>query len=250
MRVVLMGLAGLMLALPGAVDAVGEPVLVGTVGPEPTIKLEDSNGNPVTSLPAGTYDVLVHDLSTAHNFHLTGPGVDKATEVLTIGDTTWDDVVLVAGSTYSYVCDPHAYFMSGSFTTTGSSPPQPPPPGPPPPGPPPPGPPPPGPPPPPPGSPPPPPPSGVRPLRVTGVKFLVERHGARRALVARARITRAAAARLALMRGKRTHVSSRKRWTAGPNTIRTALPRSLPKGRWTAELRVGTLRFKRVIRIG
>jgi hypothetical protein len=52
------------------------------------------------------------------------------------------------------------------------------------------------------------------------------------------------------MRGKRTHVSSRKRWTAGPNTIRTALPRSLPKGRWTAELRVGTLRFKRVIRIG
>jgi hypothetical protein len=99
MRIVLLSLAGLMLGLPGAVHAVGEPVLVGTVGPDPTIKLEDSNGNPVTSVPAGTYDILVHDLSTAHNFHLTGPGVDKATEVLTDGDTRWEDVVLAAGST-------------------------------------------------------------------------------------------------------------------------------------------------------
>lgn len=85
---------------------------------------------------------------------------------------------------------------------------------------------------------------------MTGVKFLVERRGARRALVARARINRAATARLALMRGKRTHASARKRWTAGPNTIRAALPRSLRKGRWTAELRVGPRLFKRVIRIG
>jgi hypothetical protein len=52
------------------------------------------------------------------------------------------------------------------------------------------------------------------------------------------------------MRGKHTRASSRKRWTTGPNTIRIALPSSLPSGRWTAELRVGTLRFKRVIRIG
>jgi hypothetical protein len=97
---------------------------------------------------------------------------------------------------------------------------------------------------------PPPPPPQRQALRVTGVKFLVERRGVRRALVARARITRAATARLALMRGKRTRASSRKQWTAGPNTIRTAVPRSLPSGRWTAELRVGALRFKRVIRIG
>jgi hypothetical protein len=240
-RVVLIGLASLMLALPGGVHAVGEPVLVGTVGPGYTIKLEDSGGNPVTTLPAGTYDVVVHDLSPEHNFHLSGPGVEKATEVLTTGDTTWEDVVLAAGVTYNYVCDPHAYSMNGSFTTTAGPPPQPPPPGPPPPGPPPPGPPPP---------PSPPPPPHVHPLQATGVKIILERRGKQRALVARARITRPAIAKLALQRRGRTRASTRKRWTTGPNTIRIALPRSLPRGRWTAELRVGTLRFKRVIRIG
>ncbi|HET6643138.1 MAG TPA: hypothetical protein VFG93_07670 [Gaiellaceae bacterium] len=240
MRVVLIGLASLMLALPGAVHAVGEPVLVGTVGPDYTITLE-AGGAPVTTLAPGTYDIVVHDLSTAHNFRLTGPGVDKATEVLTIGDTTWEDVVLAGGSTYTYVCDPHAYFMSGSFTTSGAPPPpQPPPPGPPPPGPPPPGPPP----------PPSPPPPHVHPLQITGIKIVVERRGNRRALVARARVTQPAIAKLALQQAKRTRFSARKRWAAGPNTIRIALPRSLPSGRWTAELRVGTLRFKRVIRIG
>ena len=236
-RAVLIGLASLMLALPGGVHAVGEPVLVGTVGPDNTIKLEDSGGNPVTTLPAGTYDVVVHDLSTAHNFHLSGPGVDKATEVLTIGDTTWEDVVLASASTYSYVCDPHAYFMSGSFTTTGGAPP-PPPPGPPPPGP------------PPPVPPPPPPPPHVHPLQVTGVKVVVERRGKQRVLVARARITRPAIAKLALQRSRRTQASARKRWIAGSNTIRAPLPRSLAPGRGQAVLRVGPRVFKRVIRIG
>jgi hypothetical protein len=80
-RAVLIGLASLMLALPGAVHAVGEPVLVGTVGPDTTITFE-AGGAPVTTLVPGTYDIVVHDLSTAHNFHLSGPGVDKATEVL------------------------------------------------------------------------------------------------------------------------------------------------------------------------
>jgi plastocyanin len=200
--------------------------------------------NPATIAPGSTVCWTNQDLVT-HNVTSDQPGL-FASGSLNQGDS-FRHQFPTAGS-FTYTCTIH-YGMDGRVDV-GSQPPQPPPPGPPPPGPPPPGPPPPGPPPPPPGSPPPPPPSGVRPLRVTGLKFLVERRGARRALVARARITRAASARLALLRGKRTQVSSRKRWTAGPNTIRTALPRSLPSGRWTAELRVGTLRFKRVIRIG
>jgi hypothetical protein len=52
------------------------------------------------------------------------------------------------------------------------------------------------------------------------------------------------------MRGKKTRAWSRKRWVAGPNTIRIALPSSLHSGRWTADLRVGALRFKRIVRIG
>jgi hypothetical protein len=238
-RVAVLSLAGLLLALPGAVQAVGEPQLVGTVGPSYTIELEDSAGNPVTSIPPGTYDVLVHDLSSSHNFRMSGPGVNQATTVGGTGDTTWEDVVFHAGSTYTYVCDPHSSEMYGSFTT-GSAPP--PPPGPPPPAPPPPPPPSPG--------PPPPPPPRVHRLEVVGVKLAVERRGSKRFLVGRARINHPALARLALMRGKRVGAAARKHWVAGPNSIRTTLPRSLRPGRWTAQLRVGTTRFKRTIRIG
>jgi hypothetical protein len=235
-------LLGFVLALPSAVRAVGEPLLVGTVGPGYTIELEDSAGNPVTTLAAGTYDVLVHDRAPDHNFHLSGPGVNRSTTVDGMGDTTWEDIVFQAGATYTYVCDPHFYEMNGSFTTA-AAPPTPPPPGPPPPAPPPP----PGPPPP---SPPPPPPPHVHPLQVAGVRISVVRRGSKRFLVGRARINHPAVARLALMRGQRTRASARKQWAAGRNTIRAAIPRTLPRGRWTAQLRVGSQRFKRSIRIG
>jgi hypothetical protein len=239
-RAAVLCVVGIVLMLPGAVHAVGEPQLVGTVGPDFTITLEDSAGNPVTSLAPGTYDIVVHDLSTLHNFHLTGPGVNKATEVADEGDVTWEDVVLQASSTYQFVCDPHSTTMKGSFTT-GTSPQPPPPPGPPPPGPPPPGPPPPA---------PPPPPPHAQPLEVKGVKISVERRASRRFLVARARINHPAKARLALLRKGRTRASARKNWVAGPNRIQVGFPRPLARGRWTAMLRVGTYRFKRNIRIG
>lgn len=116
--------------------------------------------------------------------------------------------------------------------------------------PPPPGPPPPPLPPPPPPPPAPPPPAHQHPLEVVGVRFSVARRGSARMLVGRARINHPAPARLALLRGRRLRASARKQWTAGPNTIRTLLPRSVRRGRWTAELRVGTQRFRRAIRIG
>jgi hypothetical protein len=249
LRVLVLLVVGFVLVLPGAGRAVGEPQLIGTVGPGTTITLTDAAGTPVTSIAAGTYDVLVRDLSSSHNFHLKAPGVDEATSVSGTGETAWEDIVLQANSMYTYECDPHADTMNGSFTT-GSAPP--PPPGPPPPGPPPPAPPPPGPPPPapPPPGPPPPPPPHVHPLQVVGVKLSVARRGSRRFLVGRARINHPALARLALMRGKRTRAAARKDWLPGPNSIRTTLPRSLPPGRWTAQLRVGAARFRRTIRIG
>ena len=50
-----------------------------------------------------------------HNFHLTGPGgVDVATEVSAEGEESFD-VTLEAGE-YTFVCDPHAAQMKGSFT--------------------------------------------------------------------------------------------------------------------------------------
>jgi hypothetical protein len=250
-RVVVLGLGALVLALPGAGRAVGEPQLFGIVSDAShaqTISLRDGYGTPVTALPAGVYDISVTDNSEFHNFHLSGPGVNLSTTVAFKGSVDWDDVVLQAGSTYDYVCDPHASLMKGSFTT-GAAPS--PPPGPPPPGPPPPSPPPPAPPPAPPPSPPAsPPPPHVHPLEVRGVRFSVERVGGRRRLVARARISKPALARLALRRGSRTRAAARKQWTTGANQIRTLLPRALAPGRWTAELRVGSLRYRRGIRIG
>jgi plastocyanin len=195
--------------------------------------------NPVTIAPGAMVCWTNQDVAP-HNVTSDQPGL-FVSGTLNQGES-FRHQFPTAGS-FTYTCTIH-YGMNGRVDV-GSSPPQPPPPGPPPPGPPPPGPP------PPPGSPPaPPPPHQAHALQLKGLRVSVERRGGKRLLVARARITRPATARLALMRGKRTHASSRKRWVAGPNTIRIALSRSLPSGRWTAELRVGTLRFKRVIRIG
>jgi hypothetical protein len=68
-------------------------------------------------------------------------------------------------------------------------------------------------------------------------------------LVARARINHPVLVRLALVRGKRVRASARKHWTTGANAIRIVLRPSL-RGRWTAELRVGPKRYRRLIRFG
>ena len=86
-----------------------------TVGPGFTITLTQ-NGNPVSTLTSGTYTINVDDKSDIHNFHLTGAGVDKATDVSGMGTQTWT-VDLKAGS-YHYQCDPHASTMNGSFTVS------------------------------------------------------------------------------------------------------------------------------------
>jgi plastocyanin len=90
-------------------------ILVGTVGPGFTITLK-SAGKTVKKLKAGTYVIRVSDKSNIHNFHLKGPGVNKLTSVGATGAKTWT-VKLKVGK-YTYVCDPHASSMKGSFTVT------------------------------------------------------------------------------------------------------------------------------------
>jgi hypothetical protein len=225
----LLGAAALLLVLPGAARGVGEPRLIGTVRADLTIVLTDANGTPVTSVSPGTYDFEIHDETVGHNFHLTGPGVDRRTEVADEETATWEDLVLAPGATYQFVCDPHAEFMKGSFTTSPASPPPPPPPSPPPP---------PGPPPPPPPAPPP--PAGTRAGQsVSAVRFRIARTGGQRWLVARAKVTRAAPARLQLLRRNRGVSSARKRFRAGRNELRLLLRRSLPRGTYVARLTIG-----------
>jgi len=55
----------------------------------PRIAAFYADGRPVTNLPPGTYTIQVHDLSAAHNFHLTGPGVDEKTSVGDIEHPVW-----------------------------------------------------------------------------------------------------------------------------------------------------------------
>jgi len=87
-----------------------------TVGPGFTITLRTQAGARVRNLRAGRYVIVVRDRSRAHNFHLTGPGLNRRTTVGFVGTVTWR-LTLRAGR-YSFVCDPHARGMRGAFRVT------------------------------------------------------------------------------------------------------------------------------------
>jgi len=84
------------------------------VGPGFTISLTNDAGTRVTKLDPGTYEIEVEDESEEHNFHLSGPGVNRATETGETGKVTW--TVTFTDGRYRYVCDPHSGTMNGSFT--------------------------------------------------------------------------------------------------------------------------------------
>ena len=112
----LVALTAIVAALAISTTAFGAtPTLVGVDGPGFTITLT-KGGKKVTKLTHGTYLFKISDKSGIHNFHLKGPGVDKKTSVGKSGTTTWT-VTLKKGK-YTYVCDPHASFMKGSFTVS------------------------------------------------------------------------------------------------------------------------------------
>jgi plastocyanin len=86
--------------------------LTGTVGPGFTITLK-SRGKTVKNLAPARYTFVINDRSAIHNFHLTGPGVNKKTSVGGQGTSHWT-LTLRAG-TYKFICDPHASSMRGKF---------------------------------------------------------------------------------------------------------------------------------------
>jgi len=91
------------------------PTLNGTDGPGFTISLKKA-GKKVSSLKAGKVKIVIKDLSNIHNFHLTGPGVNKKTSVGAQGTFTW--TLTLKKGTYKFICDPHAAIMKGSFKVT------------------------------------------------------------------------------------------------------------------------------------
>ena len=91
--------------------------LSASVGPGFEISLMGADGADVETLAAGTYTVEVDDQSDIHNFHLSGGSVDESTDVSGTGMETWE--LTLAEGAYSFVCDPHAGSMSGSFEVSG-----------------------------------------------------------------------------------------------------------------------------------
>jgi len=103
------------LAVAGiAIAATSPTTLFGTVGPGFSISLRDAQGNAVTRLEPGEFEIEVDDRSEEHNFHLSGPGVDVSTDVDAVGKQTFK--VTLANGRYTFVCDPHSLQMRGAFT--------------------------------------------------------------------------------------------------------------------------------------
>jgi len=101
-------IAALVLAVWTANAAAAPPrTITGTVGFGYGIHMN------VTKLRHGTYRLVVRDRSPYHDFHLTGPGVNVATDVGTT-DTRTITVELRKG-VYRYFCDSHAGAMFGTF---------------------------------------------------------------------------------------------------------------------------------------
>jgi plastocyanin len=121
MNVIKLGLAmivaGLALAAP-ALAATQENTLDGTVGPAFTITMNRPGRKPSTNMTvkAGTYLITIVDKSSIHNFHLTGPGLNKLTSVPVTGTTKWN--VRLKKGTYHFVCDPHRTIMHGILKVT------------------------------------------------------------------------------------------------------------------------------------
>ena len=113
MRLITVGLTTILatLALAGSTFAAASTnTLTGTDGPGFTITMNKK------TVKAGTYAITIHDLSPIHDFHLTGPGVDKKTSVGGTGTTKW--TVKLKKGTYHFVCDPHRSIMHGVLNVT------------------------------------------------------------------------------------------------------------------------------------
>ena len=90
-------------------ETTGGDALTGSVGPGFEISMGQSEVAP------GSYTLTVDDQATDHNFHLTGPGVDVATEVADRGERDSSRSSSRRART-TFVCDPHATQMKGTLT--------------------------------------------------------------------------------------------------------------------------------------
>ena len=87
--------------------------LKGEVYPNYEIEMKNPANRDLTQIKAGTYRIKVEDMASIHNFRLIGPGVNKATAISRTAETIW--MVRLRPGKYTFLCDPHAGTMKGSF---------------------------------------------------------------------------------------------------------------------------------------
>jgi plastocyanin len=110
----LAAVAAATLAVTASGSAATPKTVNGTVGPGFTIGLT-MQGKKVTKLAAGKpYRFVISDRADIHDFHLSGPGLDRVlTSVEFTGTKTF--VLRLKKGSYRFVCDPHSSIMHGRF---------------------------------------------------------------------------------------------------------------------------------------
>jgi hypothetical protein len=89
--------------------------LTGTDGPGFTITLKNGT-KAVSSLKAGTYKLVIHDMSSIHGWSLDGPH-GFAKDIASIGGTGTKTVTLnLKAGSYKFYCPAHEPEMFGHFT--------------------------------------------------------------------------------------------------------------------------------------
>ena len=68
-------------------------------------------------LRAGTYPLVVSDRSSIHDFHISGPGLNKVVTGVAFVGTSTIKMKLKRGI-YRYGCDPRRTLMRGRFTVS------------------------------------------------------------------------------------------------------------------------------------
>jgi plastocyanin len=96
------------------VPSVAAARLYARVGPGTTITLKRADGSLVSHLSPGTKQITVRDRAPNHNFHLSGPGVDRRTGISFVGRRRW--TVTLSQGTYTYLCDRHPNTMRRTFS--------------------------------------------------------------------------------------------------------------------------------------
>jgi plastocyanin len=111
---VAIAVAAAALTATGSGSAASPKAVNGTVGPGFTITLT-MQGKRVTKLKAATpYRFVISDRASIHDFHLSGPGLNRVLTGVEYTGTKSFVLKLKKGS-YRFVCDPHSGIMHGSF---------------------------------------------------------------------------------------------------------------------------------------